>query len=964
MAITAAKLRVEIGADTQNAEAGMNRVQAGMQKLGTVGQVALGTVLGSAVKKAGEEILGLGGQALDAYSGFERMGMSMQQLVAKEQLNTGAATDMASALGMSADAAQGLLKWNQKLAIDSPFTSKGVNDAFSMAMAYGFNSKQAKRLTQDLIDFSAGAGKSENTMQRVALALGQINAKGKLAGQEVLQLTEAGISVDQILAKAFNKSTAEIVSMREDGLIPADQAIEAIAQSLEKDFGGAAKRQSESFSGLISSLEDIKEIGLREAFSGVFEEFKPDLIQVVSTLQDPKTLDSIRAWGNSFAKSAREIVSGINDILGWYNNLENGTQTTIIGFGLLALNAKTVSTAISGIVTVASGLTTLISGVSTTWAWLNTGFSLTTSLQEGLGLSSMAISLGAVGLAVGGVAAAWLVWNETIVKTNRQIADTVAEGVAKDLDIISQKTKDNTTLLEEYITKYKELKAEAAKQENMPEALLDSKGIGSSSLKEFSNALLQRGGDYETYYDSMMKAAEGMGMLDSHEAKMIMTGTNVAFKNKFMADTLSILTKEQWAAARAVDPLAQSYKGLDRNQRSAVDSLHGMTASFLQQSMATHNTIPIISSYTEAMEKVTEAQDKFNQSFGDQVVSRMEQMGIKGEKYTKVLDLLDQKYGTNYLAQYEASQGLDEILKKYQQTGDIDVFGQALEANKTQWEKLDDGIQAAKDTWDSFVRSISSADGMHVTITADVSSSGGSSGGSKGATGSGIAKCFVGSTLIDTPQGPRPISALSAGDEVLLLNEYQELEITQVEDVITGYRDDLVSVETSNRQVFHCSPNHPFKTPDGFIWAGTLQPGTELISTDASVSVLSVAPYPGTFRVFDIRVYHPDHTFLVGGICVHNKEPVETRASGGPGYKGDWYLTGEEGPELIRFPRNGTVFTNKETQGILNSLQSIAQGATGASINVNIYPQQASTELDYYSIAYTAAGIIKRKMNL
>jgi hypothetical protein len=302
--------------------------------------------------------------------------------------------------------------------------------------------------------------------------------------------------------------------------------------------------------------------------------------------------------------------------------------------------------------------------------------------------------------------------------------------------------------------------------------------------------------------------------------------------------------------------------------------------------------------------------------------------------------------------------------KYYAGTISLEDLGTALETNKTQWEKLDEGIQAAKDTWDSFIRSIASADGMHVTITADVSSSGGSSGGSKGSTGSGIAKCFIGSTLVDTPQGPRPISALSAGDEVLLLNEYQELEITQVEDVITGYRDDLVSVETSNRQVFHCSPNHPFKTPDGFIWAGTLQPGTELISTDASVSVLSVTPYPGTFRVFDIRVYHPDHTFLVGGICVHNKEPVETRASGGPGYKGDWYLTGEEGPELIRFPRNGTVFTNQETQGILNSLQSIAQGATGASINVNIYPQQASTELDYYSIAYTAAGIIKRKMNL
>jgi tape measure domain-containing protein len=290
--------------------AGLGKTVGG---LGDIGKIALGTVLGGAITGAVRGMSELSSEALTAYANYERLGLSLQQLVATEKLNSGEAENMAQALEMAGGQAQELLQWTQKLAIESPFTSSGVAKAYQMSMAYGFTTKEAQRLTKALIDFSAGSGKSEDTMSRVALALGQIQAKGKLAGQEVLQLTEAGLNVNQILANAFGKSTQEIVALREEGLIPAGMAIEAIIRQMESDFGGAAKRQSQTFTGLLSSLEDIREVNLRDFFGPSLEAVQPLLNDFVTALQDPRTRDSIKEAGAAFGNLVGVIIDGAPD---------------------------------------------------------------------------------------------------------------------------------------------------------------------------------------------------------------------------------------------------------------------------------------------------------------------------------------------------------------------------------------------------------------------------------------------------------------------------------------------------------------------------------------------------------------------------------------------------------------------------------------------------------------------------
>lgn len=309
---TVADLRVRFSADIGGALTGIRKVDDSVHRLqssvnsalgginfGQMFNVAGGNLIAAGIRNIASSVAQLGGEALTVYSDYERLTMSLETFAAQELIAAGGADSMSEALAMSGERAQEVLGWIENLAVQSPFEAKDISAAFRLAQAYGFTSDQAMRLTQATVDFAAGAGISGATMDRISLALGQIQARGKVSAQELNQLSESGINARQILANAFGVSTAKIMEMVEKGLVPADLAIEAITQTLEKDFGGAAKRQSATFSGLISSLSDLKSIGLREFFRGTFTAIQPSLQKFVEFVTNPAVKEDLRAWGDS-----------------------------------------------------------------------------------------------------------------------------------------------------------------------------------------------------------------------------------------------------------------------------------------------------------------------------------------------------------------------------------------------------------------------------------------------------------------------------------------------------------------------------------------------------------------------------------------------------------------------------------------------------------------------------------------
>ncbi|MEK0086220.1 tape measure protein, partial [Benzoatithermus flavus] len=105
-------------------------------------------------------------------------------------------------------------------------------------------------------DAVAAIGGNDQTLESVARAIGQIQAKGKLSAEEMQQLAEAGLPVWDILSKKMGKSTAELMEMTSEGKLLAKDVVPLLVDGLGERFSGAMDKQSKTFSGMMSTLKD------------------------------------------------------------------------------------------------------------------------------------------------------------------------------------------------------------------------------------------------------------------------------------------------------------------------------------------------------------------------------------------------------------------------------------------------------------------------------------------------------------------------------------------------------------------------------------------------------------------------------------------------------------------------------------------------------------------------------------
>lgn len=304
--------------------------------------------------------------ASGAYAEYERLNLSFQSLLAREKLMRDSRLAMTTALAQSSQEAERLVAWNQRLAISSPFDEAGVSSAFKTAQGFGFVADSmdkteisAKRLTTALINQSAATGGSTETMFRVAYALGQMRTAGKVMGGEVMQLTQAGVNVNDYLARGFGKTTSEIIAMREKGLVPANKAIKAIVEGLERDYGAAATMQANTMMGLQNSLQDLQTITSRTLFGSFFDPQEVDAAgKKVSTLKDflgelvgmaqgPEFLNWLDQTSETLADigvAASDGLRGAIPVLGSVFELLKGIASTGAGaLGFVAEMGQTVA---------------------------------------------------------------------------------------------------------------------------------------------------------------------------------------------------------------------------------------------------------------------------------------------------------------------------------------------------------------------------------------------------------------------------------------------------------------------------------------------------------------------------------------------------------------------------------------------------------------------------------------------
>lgn len=175
-----------------------------------------------------------------------------------------------------------------KMAAETPFEFPQLTAAAQKFLAFGFSAGEAADTLAIVGDAAAGLGTSAEGIERITLALGQIKAKGRVQGDELLQLNEAGINARKYLLKNLDLSQKQLDKKMRQGKIKSDDAIAAITKGMKEEFGGLSKEQSKTFNGQLSTLKDNANYTLGKIMLPLFNELRdnvfPDLNKATEDL--------------------------------------------------------------------------------------------------------------------------------------------------------------------------------------------------------------------------------------------------------------------------------------------------------------------------------------------------------------------------------------------------------------------------------------------------------------------------------------------------------------------------------------------------------------------------------------------------------------------------------------------------------------------------------------------------------
>ena len=151
--------------------------------------------------------------------------------------------------------AQKVIKELQDFGAVTPFTSSELIETAKRLKAFGFETEKIVDVTKRLGDIAGATGAD---LGGIATAFGQIQAKGRLQGEELLQLQERGVDLQGTLRKEYGLTADEFQKALSKGQIGADAvnfALEKLTNTGGKYADGAIA-QSDTLAGKLSTVQD------------------------------------------------------------------------------------------------------------------------------------------------------------------------------------------------------------------------------------------------------------------------------------------------------------------------------------------------------------------------------------------------------------------------------------------------------------------------------------------------------------------------------------------------------------------------------------------------------------------------------------------------------------------------------------------------------------------------------------
>lgn len=216
----------------------------------------------------------------------------------------------------SASGAKAVLSELEQFAASTPFQLKDLRDGAKQLLNAGVSADQLTSKLTILGDIAAGTGKPINDFVRI---FSKVKSTGRVSLETLNQLAERGVPIYSTLQSQLGKSRSEMLKMISQGKVgfsDLNSALNATATG-SGVFAGGMKAQSQSISGLFSTLKDNVGLAMRELGIEVMSafNFKGMLARGIELFQSLKSgIASARPLFVALGREAKALFNAVAEV--------------------------------------------------------------------------------------------------------------------------------------------------------------------------------------------------------------------------------------------------------------------------------------------------------------------------------------------------------------------------------------------------------------------------------------------------------------------------------------------------------------------------------------------------------------------------------------------------------------------------------------------------------------------------
>jgi tape measure domain-containing protein len=256
---------------------------------------------GKAAQQAGASVSNFGGTVRALLGSFALIQSARFVFAKTAELES--QTRSLQVLAGSAEKAGKIIQELQQLGAVTPFTSTELIDSAKRLQAFGVEADKVVETTRRLADASGATGAE---LSGLVTAYGQVQAKGRLQGEELLQFQERGIALQEELRKMYGMTGEEFQKALSKGQVSA-KAVEVALVNLTSvggKYANGAIAQSDTLQGRLSTLQD----GIDGLARGIGTALSPAIKAVLN-----EAIFAVNVINNLIATGARAKSFGLGD---------------------------------------------------------------------------------------------------------------------------------------------------------------------------------------------------------------------------------------------------------------------------------------------------------------------------------------------------------------------------------------------------------------------------------------------------------------------------------------------------------------------------------------------------------------------------------------------------------------------------------------------------------------------------